>query len=48
MWPGVRAGVDDVSALYDLAPLRSHLLEIVDFDTLNSGSFGLAGSRRTS
>ena len=37
MSPGVRAGVDDVSALYDLAPLRSHLLEIVDFDTLNSG-----------
>jgi NTE family protein len=36
--PGVRAGVDDVSALYDLAPLRSYLPEIVDFDLLNSGT----------
>jgi NTE family protein len=36
--PGVRAGADDVSALYDLAPLRAHLAEIVDFDLLNSGS----------
>jgi NTE family protein len=35
--PGAQAGVDDVSALYDLAPLRSHLPEIVDFDLLNSG-----------
>jgi NTE family protein len=35
--PGMHAGVDDVSALYDLAPLRSHLPEIIDFDLLNSG-----------
>ncbi len=35
--PGPRAGVDDVPALYDLAPLRANLTSLVDFDRLNSG-----------
>jgi NTE family protein len=36
--PAELAAVLNVSALYDLAPLRAHLPEIVDFDLLNSGS----------
>ncbi len=35
--PGPRAGANDVSALYDLAPLRKQLEGVVDFDLLNSG-----------
>jgi NTE family protein len=35
--PGRRAGVNDVSALYDLAPLQAHLTSLVDFDLLNRG-----------
>ena len=33
----LRAGVDDVPALYDLAPLGVRLAETVDFDRLNRG-----------
>ncbi len=36
--PGLRAGVNDVPALFDLAPLRDHLPSLVDFDRLNSGT----------
>ena len=36
--PGPRAGVDDVSALFDLAPLRAHLATLVDFGRLNDGA----------
>lgn len=35
--PGLRAGANDVSALFDLAPLRTHLATLVDFDRLNNG-----------
>ncbi|MGI4797561.1 MAG: patatin-like phospholipase family protein [Janthinobacterium lividum] len=35
--PGPRAGASDVSALFDLAPLRAHLTSLIDFDRLNSG-----------
>ena len=35
--PGSRLGANDVSALYDLAPLRAHLAELIDFDRLNRG-----------
>ena len=34
---GARAGVPDVPALYDLAPLASRLAGLVDFDLLNRG-----------
>jgi NTE family protein len=32
-----RFGADDVSALYDLAPLHAQLAELIDFDRLNRG-----------
>ncbi len=35
--PGPRAGVGDVPALFDLAPLRAHLESLVDFERLNGG-----------
>lgn len=35
--PGPHAGASDVPALFDLAPLRSNLTSLVDFDRLNSG-----------
>lgn len=35
--PGPRAGVSDVSALFDLAPLHAQLASLVDFDRLNDG-----------
>ena len=35
--PALRAGVQDVSALYDLAPLQAHIERVVDFDRLNNG-----------
>lgn len=34
---GPRLGADDVSALYDLAPLRAQVTELIDFDRLNHG-----------
>ncbi len=37
MSPGPRVGASDVSALYDLAPLRSQITRLVDFDRLNRG-----------
>ena len=37
LYPGPRAGADDVSALYDLAPLRTTVMSLVDFDLLNRG-----------
>jgi NTE family protein len=40
--PGPRTGPDDVSALYDLDPLRQHLDEFVDFEILNSGAVRLS------
>ncbi len=40
--PTTRVGVGDVSALYDLAPLRAHLTELVDFDRLNDGGVRLS------
>ncbi len=36
--PGPRAGASDVSALYDLDPLRESLARFVDFNRLNGGS----------
>lgn len=36
--PGAQAGAADVRALFDLAPLRATLAELVDFDLLNQGS----------
>lgn len=35
--PGPRMGANDVSALYDLAPLRAQITELIDFDRLNQG-----------
>ncbi len=35
--PGPRSGAGDVSALYDLAPLRARISQLVDFDRLNRG-----------
>jgi NTE family protein len=35
--PGRQAGAQDVRALFDLAPLREHLNQIVDFELLNRG-----------
>lgn len=40
--PGLRAGAGDVSALYDLAPLRAQLTELIDFDRLNGGGVRLS------
>ena len=40
--PGPRAGADDVSALFDLAPLHANLMSLVDFDRLNSGEMRVA------
>ncbi len=40
--PGPRAGVGDVSALYDLAPLRAQLVKLIDFDRLNRGNVRLS------
>jgi NTE family protein len=40
--PGPHAGPDDVSALYDLDPLRQTLARLVDFDILNSGAVRLS------
>ncbi len=39
---GPRVGVGDVSALYDLAPLRAHLTELIDFDRINRGCVRLS------
>lgn len=39
---GPRIGADDVSALYDLAPLRARLTELIDFDRLNRGGVRLS------
>ena len=38
LFPGLRAGVTDAPALYDLAPLRDALPSLVDFDRLNRGA----------
>jgi NTE family protein len=35
--PGPRAGANDVSALFDLAPMRLGLERVIDFDLLNNG-----------
>ena len=35
--PGQRAGVPDVTAMYDLAPLGQRLPKFVDFDRINGG-----------
>ncbi len=40
--PGPRAGAGDVSALYDLAPLRAQVAELIDFDRLNRGGVRLS------
>ena len=40
--PGPWAGAGDVSALYDLAPLRAQVTGLVDFDRLNRGSVRLS------
>ena len=40
--PGPWAGAGDVSALYDLAPLRAQLTELIDFDRLNRGGVRLS------
>lgn len=37
LYPGPRVGVNDVSALYDLAPLRTSIMSLVDFDLMNCG-----------
>ena len=37
MAPGAQVGVQDVRALFDLAPLREQLVQLVDFDLLNRG-----------
>ncbi len=34
---GPRVGANDVSALYDLAPLRAQVIDLIDFDRLNRG-----------
>ena len=39
---GPRTGVSDVSALYDLDPLRRHFDDFIDFDILNSGALRLS------
>ena len=40
--PGPRAGVSDVPALFDLAPLGARLTQLVDFDLLNDGPVRLS------
>jgi len=40
--PGWQTGVQDVPALFDLAPLRDKLGQFVDFDLLNSGATRLS------
>ena len=40
--PGPRAGASDVPTLFDLAPLRSSLASLVDFDRLNGGDMRVA------
>ena len=40
--PRPRAGVGDVSALYDLAPLRAQLTKLIDFDRLNRAEVRLS------
>ena len=40
--PRPRAGAGDVSALYDLAPLRAQVTELIDFDRLNRGDVRLS------
>ena len=40
--PGFQVGVQDVPALFDLAPLRDRLGQLVDFDLLNSGATRLS------
>ena len=40
--PGPRAGAGDVSALYDLAPLRAQVTELIDFDRVNRGDVRLS------
>ena len=40
--PGARAGVGDVPALFDLAPLGERLAKLVDFDRLNNGDTRLS------
>ncbi len=37
LFPAARVGAADVSALYDLQPLREQLDQLVDFDRLNQG-----------
>ena len=38
LYPGPRAGANDVPSLYDLQPLRDTLPSLVDFDRLNDGA----------
>ena len=40
--PGLQVGAQDVRALFDLAPLRGHLLRLVDWDRLNGGDVRLS------
>ena len=40
--PGPRAGAGDVSALYDLTPLRAQVAELIDFDRVNQGDVRLS------
>ena len=40
--PGKQAGVQDVPALFDLAPLRRRLTDLVDFELLNNGPVRLS------
>ena len=42
LWPSPKIGAADVSALYDLNPLRERLREFVDFGVLNSGAVRLS------
>ena len=40
--PGFQSGAQDVPALFDVGPMAKRLVELVDFDLLNSGSIRLA------
>lgn len=40
--PGAQAGVQDMRALFDLAPLRQQLVRLVDFDLINRGDIRLS------
>lgn len=42
--PGPQAGARDVRALFDLQPLKEHLLKLVDWDRLNAGEVRLSVS----